>query len=477
MKIKRNYIIFLFLNIPLICILFAFILNMIGSYTEIRYLTIQFCLLFYFIFSILIAFHFIIENFNIINRIQNYDRIERIKKITNLIDGKLLPAGIWGSFLLIVGYIFSILSTNIEEYYNELFINHIKELGTTSSALQQLLVFKPVSLIGFDFFSTKYFIMYFFNFVCEYFSILIILNLILFLLLSHKEKIKKPILFITLLLNSFIFLGFTFITPIKNENFMKILLINELKQSTNHEIIVKYPLMKDILDNQDYKVKIQRIDLIVEKEKRGLVSPYFEHSINIIHSDFVFCSLRSYNYATSSMPPISLFNIDSGFIYDDKKLNVKIKIKDYFKNTYDLEINNRNNNQIIADTYMENEGNLIHFKKNNEDTEVLLKCENSLYSVYYKNKKITDEKFDRALNIMDDISDSNKSYQSQRYFYRGMNINSLNPFICDQKKMLNISQDVLLKNFMTIEPFCFRNSPYYENEINNVIIKNGYNKN
>lgn len=399
----------------------------------------------------------IVRNTNLLKSFKEYKKNEDVSIILGIGD-KIIPNGIAAllTSMLLSGLI--LLKDKMIEFYNNTFIDYLRELGTTISGISQNIVFEPTQLIGFDFLTIDYIITYCFQMILSFSSVFFIIAVALCILI-YRKKTKKDsnIIFFVIVLNTIILMSITnYYTDFTNKiSFKKILLEEELNKNDNHQIVITYPLLKDILKDPTYTVSIKVDSSEIENKKLGLVSNYYNDKLNIIHPVEVFCQLRNFNLVNRDQASIGMYDLIDGFVTDNKSYTVNIKSKDPRKNVYDIEISNqtKTDTKKIENTQLEYDYDKVHFKKFDVDTGVYLKCKDSLYSKYLNNTNVGYERFKGMDTIMDEMFKSVKlEHDENIYMYKGRNINDLNPYKCEQMSLLNKKND---KTSMSIDEIIY----------------------
>lgn len=429
-------------------------------------------LLYYLIFLI-------IMHTNLLNLAKECEKNEKFAKFFKLVN-KLTPNGLTALLTSIILGMLVALKENMLEFYNNIYISYLSELGTTISAENQNIVFEPVGIIGFNFLSMYHILIYLFKIISNYSFVLFLISMIICFFIKSNKKDNFKIILCIILLNAFAsMLIMSRYKSYTNEIlFKESLLYVELRKHDNHEIVITYPLLKDILKENSYKVPIKAKTSIIENKKLGLVSTYNNEELNIVHPAEVFCELRNFNLVNRDQATIGIYDLMDGFVTDNQSYTVDIKIKDPRQNAYDLEIENqtKTDTKKIENTQLEYAYDKVHFKKFDIDTGVYLKCKDSLYSKYFNNTKIGDEKFEGMDIIMDNMFKSVKLENNENiYMYKGRNINDLNPYKCHQKLLLNKKDDK--KNINPsdiISSLCISSTKYFKEFLKNKLDQNKY---
>lgn len=484
LKKLKNILKYLFFNIPIILIvLWIPVLSShkirmilpINPFDTTIFLGVIYSigLLYYLIFLI-------IMHTNLLNFAKECEKNEKFANFFKLVN-KLTPNGLTALLTSLILGMLVALKENMIDFYNNIYISYLSELGTTISVENQNIVFEPVGIIGFNFLSMYHILIYLFKIISNYSLVLFLISMIIcFFIMVNKKDNFKIILFI-ILINAFASMPImSRYNSYTNEIlFKESLLYVELRKHDNHEILITYPLLKDILKENTYTVPIKAKTSIIENKKLGLVSTYNNEKLNIIHPAEVFCQLRNFNLVNRDQATIGIYDLRNGFVTDNKSYTVDIKIKDPRKNTYDLEIANqtKTDTKKIENTQLEYDYEKVHFKKFDIDTGIYLECKNSLYTKYFNKTKVGDEKFEGYDTIMDNMFKSIKLENDENiYMYKSHNINNFNPYKCKQKELLNIKKDN--KNISIdkiLNSICISETKDFKEFIKNKLDENKYN--
>lgn len=425
-KKQRVFFNYFIINLPIMIsiIMFSlFFLLIANKIDDFSYITTKSTLLLSYILLIIIILLF--HSYNKINFFSS--TLEKNKVFFTTLDS-LLPSGIKASVWAIIIAFFSIKGYELNEHYNNLILQYIKEIGSFNiSGSEQKIVFEPIKINNIDFiYKPLYVVSYFFDAFSrlnEYFLLIIVtMNIMMYKYILIKNK-KSLILTI---INTFIIIlliaGPKPLTPYA-------VTMKELKEK-NITASVSYPLLGRLMNLENTDIVISNKDFKIDNEKLGLVSDY--KKINITYSDDVFCHIRNYNLANSKNASIRLFDPLAGFSKTNESISVKITPRNGFKNKYDLIIINDEDSIFIKNTYLEYDKAILRFKTLTGDTGLYLKCSDSMYSLYYNKVQVGKERY-KTIYDMDDIrKDLHKDENIQIYSYRGMNINDENPFRCEQ---------------------------------------------
>lgn len=484
LKKLKNILKYLFFNIPIILIvLWIPVLSShkirmilpINPFDTTIFLGVIYSigLLYYLIFLI-------IMHTNLLNFAKECEKNEKFANFFKLVN-KLTPNGLTALLTSLILGMLVALKENMIDFYNNIYISYLSELGTTISVENQNIVFEPVGIIGFNFLSMYHILIYLFKIISNYSLVLFLISMIIcfFIMVNKKDNFK--IILCIILINAFASMPImSRYNSYTNEIlFKESLLYVELRKHDNHEILITYPLLKDILKENTYTVPIKAKTSIIENKKLGLVSTYNNEKLNIIHPAEVFCQLRNFNLVNRDQATIGIYDLRNGFVTDNKSYTVDIKIKDPRKNTYDLEIANqtKTDTKKIENTQLEYDYEKVHFKKFDIDTGIYLECKNSLYTKYFNKTKVGDEKFEGYDTIMDNMFKSIKLENDENiYMYKSHNINNFNPYKCKQKELLNIKKDN--KNISIdkiLNSICISETKDFKEFIKNKLDENKYN--
>lgn len=472
MKKNKNIFKIVFWNIPLIIATINFFWVVTNAFSDKGILIIleEFVFLAYGIILLTIVLTDAVKNIEVLSKFNSQIKSEKTKNIFLWIDG-FIPDGIK---ILISGIIFTYLLTlmpaDIQKYYDNKMIVYLNELGSYVSAIQQKIVFEVISVSGFDFIKPHYIVMYIFDNFRDYYWLILLANVYLFF--KYNQTIRRFRLMIVL--NAIIFTIYMNTLP---HIIASGVLLFETDSNNDYEIKVKYPLFSKFLKDEIFTIKTQLSYKKIDQIELGRVSTYKDnYEFNIIHSDELYCSLRNYNYSKSDKAQIELFDQDAGFENIHRFLTVDVTYTGFFKNMYDLVIDDKVNKILINNAYLEYEGTTLQFKKigfndTERSTKVYMKCKDHLYSLYYDNTEVGREIIDTVLTTgFDDLFNDPNSGPS--YKYRGKNINDLNPHKCNQIKKLRESStfkfnEDLYRNYRSkveIPTICSDLYPFYDEE-------------